>query len=724
MQLDARLRAFAAVARQGSFSLAAAELYISQPAISKHVASLEAELSARLVDRRRSGAVLTPTGRVLADYVLRAEALLANAARAVAAAQDPAAGTVNVVASGIPGDYLLPKLLPAFRERYPLTNVQLRVTTSGDALARVRAHEAELAVVGGLDGPPELDFESLIEDELVLVGPPSLGGRRLRPADLARTTWITREEGSSTRAAVESARWQLGIHGVETLELGSWEGVKTTVAAGGGVAAISRFAIEHELASGALVVLDVARWQVQRTISIVTARDVPLTAAASRFRDALRELSVSSAAGSAVDVHDALARLGVFVGGFEADAAEYVCDVSAATLEGLVEAGSVVRDGRRFNVATRTRRKIPAGVARRHAEFFASLVEESEPHLTHQGHGEWTDRLENEWENVNAAVRWAGVHADRALQLRILGHSWHFWLARGYPKEWERALEDALADVADPRLRLLALPTLGWLAWDRRQLERALSYGEERLRVAREVGDAMNEAGALELLAGVAETRRDVDAARRLHQQAIEVNRKAGEDVGLMRHLHNFSIFLVNAGELDAAEKVLRESTAIAQARGDEAHVDDTMEVLALVAQLRGRARRALDLVGVSAQLHPLVPDAYHWGLFEVAGASAIALGLAAPGAQLLAAAERWRAAAEHERTPPITSIREPALETARRELGAAEFARETRRGSKLSVEDALELVRELSRARSAARRSSARGASRSASSRARRARR
>ena len=85
MRVEARLRAFAAIARCGSVSKAAEELYVSQPAVSKHLAALERELGQRLVTRGRHGAALTPAGHVLADYVLRAEALLANAARALAA---------------------------------------------------------------------------------------------------------------------------------------------------------------------------------------------------------------------------------------------------------------------------------------------------------------------------------------------------------------------------------------------------------------------------------------------------------------------------------------------------------------------------------------------------------------------------------------------------------------------------------------------------------------
>jgi predicted ATPase/DNA-binding transcriptional LysR family regulator len=287
MQVEARLRAFAAVARTGSFSRAAEELYVSQPAVSKHVASLEAELGARLFNRSRSGVTLTPAGSSLADYVLRAEALLANARRALVA--EPETGVLALAASGIPGTYLLPEPLAAFHAAYPQVDVDFRLLTSGEALELVRAHRVEIAVVGGLDAPAELESEPLVEDELVLAGPPTLGGRRLRPQDLTGQTWISREEGSSTRAAVEAARWQLGLHAVRTLELPSWEAVKRAVARGAGITAISRFALELELQAGALAILDVPRWRVSRTISVIRARGVPLTPPAERFLDLLRK---------------------------------------------------------------------------------------------------------------------------------------------------------------------------------------------------------------------------------------------------------------------------------------------------------------------------------------------------------------------------------------------------------------------------------------------------
>jgi predicted ATPase/DNA-binding transcriptional LysR family regulator len=293
MQLEARLRAFAAIARRGSLSRAAEELYVSQPAVSKHLASLEAQLGVRLVTRGREGAALTGAGQVLADYVLRAEALLANAARALAVGEDAETGTLSIAASGIPGTYLLPELLARFQERRPGIRLEFEVATSAGAIELVRAHRAELAVVGGFTVPAELESVPLVEDEIVLVGPPSLGGRRLRRNELDGLTWLSREEGSATRAAVETARWEMGLHSVRTLELQSWEAVKLAVGKGIGIAAISRLALELELESGRLVILDVPRWRLQRTISVTYTRGVPLTPPAERFLELLRETFVS-----------------------------------------------------------------------------------------------------------------------------------------------------------------------------------------------------------------------------------------------------------------------------------------------------------------------------------------------------------------------------------------------------------------------------------------------
>jgi DNA-binding transcriptional LysR family regulator len=293
MEVEARLRAFAALARAGTFSAAAAELAISQPAVSKHIAALEAELGALLVERVGRGSRLTAGGRFLAPYVLRAEALLAQGARGVAAFGANGATTLRLAASGTPGTYLLPRAIAKFQAASPTAELSVEMGTSAEVADLVRLHRVELGIVGGYADAPELQAEPLAEDVVVVVGPPALGASRLSRRQLSEATWITREEGSATRWALETAWSDLGIVPRRRLALPSWEAVKLACAAGAGIAACSRLAIAIELKAGTLAILDVPRWNVRRTISLLTAEGVPPSLAAAQFATILREVSAA-----------------------------------------------------------------------------------------------------------------------------------------------------------------------------------------------------------------------------------------------------------------------------------------------------------------------------------------------------------------------------------------------------------------------------------------------
>jgi DNA-binding transcriptional LysR family regulator len=126
-----------------------------------------------------------------------------------------------------------------------------------------------------------------MEDELVVVGAPEHGEQRSIRDILATAVWVSREEGSATRAALEAAWNDLGIVPRSRVELPSWEAVKLLVARGGAVAACSTLAIEVELRAGVLEVLHVPGWNIRRSISVIRAREAPLTPAARTFLDLL-----------------------------------------------------------------------------------------------------------------------------------------------------------------------------------------------------------------------------------------------------------------------------------------------------------------------------------------------------------------------------------------------------------------------------------------------------
>lgn len=287
MRLESRLRAFAAVARRGSFSLGAEELVISQPAVSKQVAELERELGVILILRRPQRIVLTPAGEFVADYVHRAEGLLAQARRGVRAHAGLECGRLVIGSSGTPGDYVLPAVIAAFHLQHPGVAIEVRLTNSARAVAAVVAHEVELGIVGGFSAASGLEEEPLLVDEVLLVRSPALPAPSR--SQLRSMTWVMREEGSGTRSAMEGAATTAGIQITRVLALPSWEMVKRTVVAGGGIGACSRLAVGAELRDGSLVELKVRGWSANRLISIVRPVGVPLTPAAEQFVRLLRE---------------------------------------------------------------------------------------------------------------------------------------------------------------------------------------------------------------------------------------------------------------------------------------------------------------------------------------------------------------------------------------------------------------------------------------------------
>lgn len=285
LELDARLRAFAAVARNGSISRAAEAMLLSQPAVSRHIASLERDLGVALLERSWRQVTMTPAGAMLADEVLRAEALLSQADRRVRALAEGVAGTLALAASGTPANYLLPPVLAAFHEDHPAVAIELEIGTSSEVADAVRAHRVELGFVGGMAVGPELSTRALIDDEIVIVGSPSrfATGTAVTPDELGDAAWVEREQGSATRAVTETALADIGFVPRRRLVLPAWEMVKLAVAAGAGVAALSRLAIEVELRAGTLRVLDVPGWRVTRHLSVITSRDTELTPAGGRF---------------------------------------------------------------------------------------------------------------------------------------------------------------------------------------------------------------------------------------------------------------------------------------------------------------------------------------------------------------------------------------------------------------------------------------------------------
>ncbi len=280
-----RLRIFIAVARRLSYSRAAEDLFISQPAVSRHVASLERELGVQLLGQSGNRVFLTETGRMVYGYAQRLFDVEEELVRALAEVANLGRGHLRLGASSTPGVYLLPPAVAAFQQRYPGIEASLLVANSQEIEGRVLANELDLGFVG-MGFQPGLQSLPYARDRLVIVAPPShpLASEGSIPLERLRSErFLLREPGSGTRRVLEDELGRREFHLGRVMELAGCEAVKRGVMAGMGIAAVSGYSVEMELHQGLLKTLPVEGLRLEREISIVSRKDVRPTAAALAF---------------------------------------------------------------------------------------------------------------------------------------------------------------------------------------------------------------------------------------------------------------------------------------------------------------------------------------------------------------------------------------------------------------------------------------------------------
>ena len=281
-----RLTVFQAVARRLSFSRAADELNLSQPAVSKHIQLLEAELGVRLLHRVGRRVELTDAGHIVADYAQRVSGLTEDMRRVLGELEGLQRGYLRLGASTTPGLYLLPETLARFRMRYPGVETTLAITNSADVTRRVRAGELDLGFVGAPAEAPGLQVRAFEGDEIVLIVPAghTLARQRAFTSDLlARETLIVREAGSATRQITEANLARLGLSPRRVLEMSGCEAVKRVVSAGLGVAFVSRYAIVLELAQKLVSAPEIPELHFSRQLFLIARKDARPSAASLAF---------------------------------------------------------------------------------------------------------------------------------------------------------------------------------------------------------------------------------------------------------------------------------------------------------------------------------------------------------------------------------------------------------------------------------------------------------
>jgi DNA-binding transcriptional LysR family regulator len=271
-----QLEVFARVVEMRSFSRAAGALRLTQSTVSEHVRLLEEEVGARLFDRLGRETLPTRAGELLFGYAQRMLALRVEAVQGLQQFLGQIAGALTVGASTIPGEYVLPPLIGAFREKFPRVSIALQISDTRGIVEAVLDGRVELGLVGARPDQRALQAVELMPDELVVVVPPGhawVGRQVVTVEELKSEPLIVREPGSGSRDAMERALEHAGL-GLDTLrviaEIGSTSAIKQAVKAGVGVSIMSRRAVDDESRSGLLGCVKIKDLPVTRHFYVVT----------------------------------------------------------------------------------------------------------------------------------------------------------------------------------------------------------------------------------------------------------------------------------------------------------------------------------------------------------------------------------------------------------------------------------------------------------------------
>jgi DNA-binding transcriptional LysR family regulator len=293
--MDTRqLAAFCAVVERRSFSQAAEQLGVTQPAVSLQIRSLEKRLRVQLVDRSGRRVEPTEAGRRLYRSAQRLLALEQQLLAELGEEQGELAGRLEIGASTGPGGTVLPVALAEFQRLHPDVQVALSVSDTQRVIEQVARRELELGVVGAVRRQRGVVFEPFFHDEVVLAVPAGhrFAGRTITLAELQREPLILMQEGAGVRQVIEDELRDAGVRLRDLdvrLELGLQESARSAVLNGFGVTFISRSAIEPDLVAGTIAIADVAGLEPSREISLVRSAGRAETRVAQAFVEFARE---------------------------------------------------------------------------------------------------------------------------------------------------------------------------------------------------------------------------------------------------------------------------------------------------------------------------------------------------------------------------------------------------------------------------------------------------
>ena len=298
---DFRLKVFRTVAEKLNFTNAAEALFLTQPAVTLQIKTLEEDLGVKLFDRAGGKVKLTEAGEILLGYAARITDLYNEAEIAVGALTGEERGKLLIGASTTIAQYVLPALLGEFISYHPRVELSMIGANTKNIVNALDEKRITLGLIEGPVGRNDLKTARFIEDEIVAViaadhKSATAKNSKITLKQVVEIPQIWREQGSGTRRVVEDAfkKAKLKLRDFNiAMELDSTEAIKSAVEAKLGIGFVSRWALSREIELGSLKIVTIEKLQIKRQFNFVYPRTPQLERTAETFlRFALRRRPV------------------------------------------------------------------------------------------------------------------------------------------------------------------------------------------------------------------------------------------------------------------------------------------------------------------------------------------------------------------------------------------------------------------------------------------------
>lgn len=282
-----QLSLFESVARNLSFTRAAEELHLSQPAVSMQIRQLEESVGLPLFEKLGKQVSLTEAGREVFHYSQGINRSLIEMEEVLESLKGLKRGHLHVaVASTV--NYFAPRLMAAFHRAYPEIDLELDVANRERLIQMLVANSVDMVLMGQPPDSVEVESEAFMRNPLVVVAParhPLSGVAQIPLERLAQEVFVMREPGSGTRQAMERFFMEHQLTIRQGMQMTRNEAIKQAVRAGLGLGIVSAHTIELELETGRLTTLDVAGFPIERQWYLVYRKRKRMSPPSRAFRD-------------------------------------------------------------------------------------------------------------------------------------------------------------------------------------------------------------------------------------------------------------------------------------------------------------------------------------------------------------------------------------------------------------------------------------------------------